>query len=88
MASAIRQGRLISQSEIHGGNADELNKQQAPGPGVGGETLSEQRGSSAEGGGRTNRCSPRSPLPTDLFSLYSRDNFQATLKRSYPEADP
>lgn len=32
VASAIRQGRLISQSEIHGGNADELNKQQVPGP--------------------------------------------------------
>lgn len=32
MASAIRQGRLISQSEIQGGNADKLNKQQAPGP--------------------------------------------------------
>lgn len=27
MASAIRQGKLISQSEIHRGSADKLNKQ-------------------------------------------------------------
>lgn len=32
VASAIRQGRLISQSEIQGGNADKLNEHQVPGP--------------------------------------------------------
>lgn len=31
-ASAIRQGRLISQSDIQGGNADKPKKQQVPGP--------------------------------------------------------
>lgn len=84
VASAIRQGRLISQSELQGGNADKVSKQEVPGPqGVGGWNHTKAEGSRSWGSGRANRCSPESPLPADLFSLYSRDHFQATLKRVY-----
>lgn len=83
VASAIRQAWLISQFEIRGGNADKLNKQQVLGPQEGDRNHRKAEGQQDRVRRRANRCSLESPLPADFFSPYSRDYFEATLKRPY-----
>lgn len=69
VALAIRQGRLISSSEIHGGSADRLNKQQVSLP-TGELELHTAEGEQFRGKRRANRYAPKSPdLMTSSFSI-------------------
>lgn len=81
VALAIRQGRLISPSEIHGESADRLNKQQVSLP-TGELELHSAEGEQFRGRRRANRCPPKSPnLMTFSFSI--SETFSTALKDNY-----
>lgn len=78
VALAIRQGRLISPSEIHGGSADRLNKQQVSLP-TGEQELHTAAGEKGK------QVPSKEPGSGDLLILPSRDTFSIALKDNYQE---